>query len=160
VTEHVVDISCSTESVDEEPEPQQIVDWLTNALFLLDCDRSAVSVRIVSAEEMRSLNRRYSERDKATNVLSFSSGVKAEGRLFLGDIVICDALVRKEARDFDKPVKDRYAHMVVHGLLHLLGYDHSKLEDQKKMESLEKSLLATLNIHDPYEQTVSVTEKM
>ena len=160
MTEHVVDISRSTELIDEEPESQEIVDWLTNALLLLDCDRSVVSVRIVSAEEMRFLNRRYSDRDKSTNVLSFSSGIKADGRLFLGDIVICDTVVRKEARDFNKSVKDRYAHMVVHGLLHLLGYDHNKLEDQKNMEALEKTVLTSLNILDPYEHANSVKEKM
>ena len=160
MTEHVVDISRSTDPVDEEPDERLIVDWLTNALLRLDCVHSEVSVRIVSTEEMRSLNQRYRDRDQPTNVLSFSSGIKADGRLFLGDIVICDAVVRKEAEDFDKPVKDRYALMVFHGLLHLLGYDHRELDDQKKMEALEKSLLALLDISDPYDQTNSVSEKM
>ena len=159
MTEHVVEISRSTDQVDEEPDERQIIDWLNDALNRLDCGQSEVSVRIVSEDEMTLLNRQYRNRNQPTNVLSFPSGLEAEGRLFLGDIVVCAAVVRREALEFDKPVEDRYAHMVFHGLLHLLGHEHAEPAGQEKMEALEKSLLASLNIADPYELVNDTLEK-
>ena len=160
MTEHVVEISRSTDQVDEEPDERQIIDWLKDALSRLDCGQSEVSVRIVSEDEMTSLNRQYRDRNQPTNVLSFPSGIEAEGRLFLGDIVVCAAVVRKEAQEFNKPVEERYAHMMVHGLLHLLGHDHAEVADQEKMEVLEKLLLASVDISDPYELMNGAMEKV
>lgn len=148
---HVVDVSRSTEPVEEEPDERQVVDWLTQALTALECHPAEVSVRIVSEAEMAELNKRYRGKDKPTNVLSFPSGIEAEGHLFLGDIVVCNAVVFDEAIKFDKTFPDRFAHMVVHGLLHLLGHDHIEADDQKKMEAVELTLLAGMGVTDPYE---------
>ena len=151
MTEHVVDISRSSDEVDEEPDDSHIVDWLTSALLQLDSSNAEVSVRIVCEKEMRSLNKRYRDMDRPTNVLSFPAGIETQDCMFLGDIVVCGAVLRKEALDFGKPLEDHYAHMVIHGLLHLLGHDHNELADQKNMEALEKLLLASLDVADPYE---------
>ena len=160
MTDHVVDISRSFDLDDEEPDDCLISDWLTNVLVQLHCASVEISVRIVCEDEMRSLNQRYRDRDRPTNVLSFSSGIEAGDRLFLGDIVVCAKVLREEAQAFGKPLKDHYAHIIIHGLLHLLGNDHNELTDQENMEALEKSLLASLGIPDPYEFWDRVAEEI
>lgn len=110
-----------------------------------------LSIRIVGAREGRSLNRRYRGRDYATNVLSFPaelpSGVAAP---LLGDIVISAPVVEREAREQAKPLRDHYAHLAVHGVLHLLGHDHQRERDATRMEALEARILASLDIANPY----------
>jgi len=160
MNEHVVDVSRSTELVEEEPDDRQIIDWLIDTLLRLNCAKSEVSVRIVCEREMKSLNKLYRKKDRPTNVLSFPSGIAADDCLFLGDIVICDMVLRKEALDFGKPLKDHYAHIIIHGLLHLLGNDHTELADQQNMEALEKSLLESLDIPDPYELPTRFAEEL
>lgn len=110
-----------------------------------------LSIRIVGTREGRQLNRRYRDKDYATNVLSFPvelpRGVKAP---LLGDLVICAPVVAREAREQDKLLRNHYAHLTVHGVLHLLGYDHQNDTDAERMETLETRILAGLGIADPY----------
>jgi probable rRNA maturation factor len=110
-----------------------------------------ISVRIVGVREGRALNRQYRGRDYATNVLSFPvelpPGVRSP---LLGDIVICAPVVAREAREQGKSGRDHYAHLTVHGVLHLLGLDHQNDKDAARMEALETRVLATLGIPDPY----------
>ncbi|HEY3519941.1 MAG TPA: rRNA maturation RNase YbeY [Rhodanobacteraceae bacterium] len=126
--------------------------WAEAALQGARYRRSAeLSVRVVGAREGRVLNRHYRQRDYATNVLSFPaefpSGVNSP---LLGDIVICAPVVAREARERGKSVRDHYAHLTVHGVLHLLGFDHQSARDAEKMEALETRVLARLGIDDPY----------
>ena len=111
-----------------------------------------ISIRIVTAREGRLLNQQYRDRDYATNVLSFPvelpRGVKSP---LLGDIVICAPVVAREAREQGKSGRDHYAHLTVHGVLHLLGFDHQNGKDAAKMEALETRVLAGLGIGDPYQ---------
>ncbi len=109
------------------------------------------SIRIVDEEESRILNRDYRAQDKATNVLSFP----AEASEYLdydnlGDLVICAGVVEREAEQQGKALSAHWAHMVVHGMLHLQGYDHISDEQAEKMESLEIEILATLGQTNPY----------
>jgi probable rRNA maturation factor len=110
-----------------------------------------LSIRIVGTREGRALNHRYRDRDYATNVLSFPAelprGIQSP---LLGDIVICANVVAREAREQGKSTRDHYAHLTVHGVLHLLGFDHQDDEDAAKMEALETRVLAGLGIPDPY----------
>ncbi|HXS74130.1 MAG TPA: rRNA maturation RNase YbeY [Rhodanobacteraceae bacterium] len=110
-----------------------------------------LSLRIVGAREARSLNQRYRGKDYATNVLSFPAelprGIKSP---LLGDIVICAPEVIREARQQNKQVRDHYAHLTIHGVLHLLGFDHLNDADAAKMEALETRVLASLGVGDPY----------
>jgi probable rRNA maturation factor len=116
-----------------------------------DEGRFELTVRFVDAEESRSLNRDYRQRDKPTNVLSFPFECPPGIALpLLGDLVICHPVVLAEARDQDKTLVDHYAHMVVHGTLHLMDYDHIENDEAETMEALERSILAGLNIADPY----------
>jgi probable rRNA maturation factor len=110
-----------------------------------------LSIRFVDTAEARAMNHQYRGKDYATNVLSFP--VEAFGgalKEWLGDLVICVPVIAREAAEFGKPLRDHYAHMCVHGVLHLLGFDHIKKADQIKMEAIETAVLAQLGIGDPY----------
>jgi probable rRNA maturation factor len=128
--------------------------WVAAAL----ADRDApaeVAIRIVGADEGRELNRRYRQRDYATNVLSFPAerpeGLPDDVELpELGDLVICADVVAREAAEQGKRPADHWAHLVVHGTLHLLGWDHLEDAEAEAMEARERAILAGLGIADPY----------
>ena len=113
-----------------------------------------LSVLVVGPARSRSLNRRYRGRDYATNVLSFPGpgpgpGAAADARL-LGDLVICPQVLQREARDQHKPVRAHWMHLVIHGVLHLVGFDHERPADARRMERREVRLLRALGVADPY----------
>jgi probable rRNA maturation factor len=119
-----------------------------------------LSVRIVNAQEMQALNRRYRHRDRPTNVLSFPSEMPADLPFrHLGDIVVCAAVVADEAREQQKPPAAHWAHMLVHGTLHLLGHDHENPEEADIMEDLETRALASLGWPCPYDTAVAEHRK-
>ena len=110
-----------------------------------------LAIRIVDAREGRSLNRHYRGKDYATNVLSFPAELPEGVKLpLLGDLVICAPVVAREAKEQGKPVVAHYAHLTVHGVLHLLGWDHEDDKDAEAMEQLEREILAGLGLPDPY----------
>ena len=107
---------------------------------------------MVDAAESRDLNRRFRGKDKATNVLSFPfeapPGITSR---HLGDVVICAPVVKREAMKQRKRASDHWAHLVVHGILHLCGFDHHSEQDAEEMEALEKRILQHMGIADPYD---------
>jgi probable rRNA maturation factor len=110
-----------------------------------------LSIRVVDADEGRTLNRDYRGKDYATNVLSFEAELPPGLALpLIGDIVICAPVVAREAAEQGKPPRDHWAHLTVHGVLHLLGYDHLEEAEAEAMEALETRVLARLGIPDPY----------
>ena len=114
-----------------------------------------LAVRIVGTKEARALNRHYRGKDYATNVLSFPAELPAglpEGVKLplLGDLVICAPVVAREAKEQKKPLAAHYAHLTVHGVLHLLGWDHEDEKEAVCMEQLEREILAGMGIEDPY----------
>ena len=132
-----------------------IRDWVRCALNATDPGRDVdVSVRIVDEHEMRALNRDYRDQDKPTNVLAFPAGdagfVPPGEKPLLGDIVVCAAVVAREAEEQGKLPEHHWGHMLVHGTLHLLGYDHITDREAEKMEAIERRVLASLGIADPY----------
>ena len=131
------------------PDDRDFARWVDAALQ--DRKQAAVTVRIVGRDESRRLNRRYRGKDTATNVLSFPADLPPEiGLPLLGDLVICAPLVDAEAAAQQKPVDAHWAHLTIHGVLHLLGYDHQAPDQAAEMEALEISLLASVGIADPY----------
>ena len=110
-----------------------------------------LAIRIVDEREGQALNRHYRGKDYATNVLSFPAELPEGGTLpLLGDLVICAPVVAREAAEQGKPVAAHYAHLTVHGVLHLLGWDHEHDKDAEAMEQLEREVLAELGLPDPY----------
>ena len=113
--------------------------------------RADLAIRLVDNKEGRALNRHYRGKDYATNVLSFPAELPEGVKLpLLGDLVICVPVVAREAREQGKQLNDHYAHLTVHGALHLLGWDHEDEREAECMEQLEREILATLGISDPY----------
>jgi probable rRNA maturation factor len=111
-----------------------------------------LSIRIVDTKEGRTLNREYRNKDYATNVLSFPVELPPGVTLpLIGDLAICAPVVAREAKEQGKNPRDHWAHMTVHGVLHLLGYDHMEEAEAEAMEALETRILAGLGIADPYE---------
>ncbi len=101
--------------------------------------------------EVRELNRRWRGRNRATNVLSFpSKALDPDGRLLLGDVILAFETIAREAKAAQKPLGDHLSHLVVHGVLHLMGYDHERPTEARRMEGLEVRVLAGLGISDPY----------
>lgn len=132
------------------PSAVSVRRWVAAALA---GHRKAVelSVRFVDSVEGRALNRQYRGKDYATNVLSFPAELPPGVKLpLLGDLVICAPVVALEAIGQDKPLPHHYAHLVVHGCLHLLGLDHENDADAELMEARERRVLASLGIPDPY----------
>ena len=133
--------------------------WARAAL-LHDADyadsKAALTIRLVNEAESQQLNGDYRGKDKPTNVLSFPFEMPDIGmplpvsNHYLGDLVICAGVVAAEAKEQNKALNQHWAHMVVHGVLHLLGYDHIKNAEAVRMEALERTILASLNIPDPY----------
>jgi probable rRNA maturation factor len=109
----------------------------------------ALTVLMTSDARLRALNRDFRGKDKPTNVLSFPAA--AGGENYLGDVALAYGVTAREARNAGKRLGDHAAHLVVHGVLHLLGYDHERARDAKVMEPLEVEILAGLGIADPYE---------
>ncbi len=106
-----------------------------------------ITIRLVDAEEGRALNNEYRGKDYATNVLSFPYDTEP---VVLGDLVICPSVVAREAAEQNKPLAAHYAHLTVHGMLHLQGWDHEEDEAAQAMEDEERKILAALGYPDPY----------
>jgi probable rRNA maturation factor len=140
------------------PTDREIARWAEAGL----CDPGQeveLTIRLVDEEEGRQLNRKFRKGGSATNVLSFPSSLPEEIRIRLeaesglsplGDLVLCAPVIEREAAEQGKRARDHWAHLVIHGMLHLQGYDHQGPEDTAEMEQVELEILAKLGIQDPY----------
>lgn len=134
------------------PTVEQFELWVRTALGQT-MPEAELTIRLVEAEESQTLNRDYRGKDKPTNVLSFPFEVPEGIELpLLGDLIICAQVVEQEANEQGKTLDAHWAHMVIHGCLHLLGYDHIEDEEAEEMESLETELILGLGYPDPYQE--------
>ena len=147
-----IDLQLATEH-SHCPTLSQLSKWVDTTLAAIDTNpESELTIRIVDLEESHSLNEQYRGFDKPTNVLSFPFEAPPGVELnLLGDLVICAPIVEKEASEQNKTQIAHWAHLVVHGTLHLLGYDHIEDNEAEEMESLEISILNKLEYPNPYQ---------
>jgi probable rRNA maturation factor len=129
------------------PTRPQFRRWIKAALQ----QTALITLRIVDEDEGRELNRNYRNKDYATNVLTFAYG--EEAGMLSGDIVLCAPVVEKEALEQNKALQAHYAHLTVHGILHMQGYDHETTAEATEMEALEVAILHGLRFNNPYQSS-------
>ncbi|WP_265422822.1 rRNA maturation RNase YbeY [Aeromonas salmonicida] len=145
-----LDLQLACVDTDGLPGEAQLQGWLDGTILGFQ-EEAEVTVRIVDEAESRELNLTYRGKDKPTNVLSFPFEAPPGLELpLLGDLVICRQVVEQEAAEQNKPLEAHWAHMVVHGSLHLLGYDHIEDDEAEEMEQLERDIMQELGFADPY----------
>ncbi len=146
----ILNLQISCEDTNHIPHKSDFQRWLESVLSEFQ-QETEVTVRITDEAESKELNLTYRGKDKPTNVLSFPCEIpKYIGLSLLGDLIICRQVVKKEAFEQGKTLEAHWAHMVVHGSLHLLGYDHCKDDEAEKMEYLETEIMQGLGYPDPY----------
>ncbi|KHE14590.1 metal-binding heat shock protein [Aeromonas hydrophila] len=145
-----LDLQLASASTDGLPSEAQLQGWLDGTILGFQ-QEAEVTVRIVDEAESNELNLTYRGKNKPTNVLSFPFEAPPGLELpLLGDLVICRQVVEHEAAEQGKPLMAHWAHMVVHGSLHLLGYDHIEDDEAEEMEALERDIMQELGFADPY----------
>lgn len=159
MTEPLIDLQIASQDENGLPTLAQFSRWVQQALALeaqtADFPATEITVRIVDEAESHELNLTYRGKNKPTNVLSFPFEAPPEIDLdepyaFIGDLVICRQIVEAEAKEQEKPLEAHWAHLTVHGTLHLLGYDHLTDEEAEEMEGLETQIMQSLGFADPY----------
>lgn len=146
----ILDLQLACENEQGLPPESDFQRWLEAVLPQFQPE-SEVTIRLVDEAESRELNHTYRSKDKPTNVLSFPFEAPPGIELpLLGDLIICRQVVEQEAAEQEKALEAHWAHMVIHGSLHLLGYDHIEDEEAEEMESLETEIMLALGYADPY----------
>ncbi|WP_258085963.1 rRNA maturation RNase YbeY [Xenorhabdus bovienii] len=146
----ILDLQIACENPEGLPDEALVQRWLESVLPQFQAE-SEVTIRLVDEAESHDLNLTYRGKDKPTNVLSFPFEAPPEVELpLLGDLIICRQVVEQEAEEQQKTVEEHWAHMVIHGSLHLLGYDHIEDDEAEEMESLETEILQKMGYADPY----------
>lgn len=135
---------------------EQLIRWATSALET-QVNHAELTIRFITSDEMTQLNHQYRHKNKPTNVLSFPSELPQDimSQLempYLGDIIICPEVLANESQEQQKDLEFHWAHIVIHGVFHLLGYDHIEDGDAEVMQGLEIKILQKLNYPNPYEQ--------
>jgi len=153
LVQRIVGAYNKAESLDSQTDKRSLV-----LAALTDIDKAktgvGITVRIVDSEEIRTSNKQWRGIDKATNVLSFPAEFPPEAGVdYLGDLLICAEVLQRESAEQNKSLNDHWAHIVIHGVLHLLGYDHENESDAIVMETREREILASLGVADPYTET-------
>ena len=156
-----VHVDCNNQ---DAPKPEAFESWVAAALSgdharWRPTEIAEVSIQVVDSEEMTRFNHQYRGKESDTNVLSFPVDADLQKQTgLLGDLIICSDVVQREAQQQSKTPEHHWAHMTIHGTLHLLGYDHIADEDAELMEAIEVARLGQLSIPNPYNQTENLTQ--
>lgn len=148
----ILDLQCACETADDLPVAAEFQQWVNAALAIYQ-PQAEITIRLVDEAESHQLNLTYRGKDYPTNVLSFpfeAPAVIDPPLPLLGDLVICRQVVEREAREQSKPLTAHWAHMVIHGSLHLLGFDHEDDQQASIMENRETQIMLALGFADPY----------
>jgi len=144
-------VQCAVDE-DEVPGESAFRGWV-EAVLVGRRESTELVIRVVDADEAQTLNATWRGQDRPTNVLAFPADLPPELELrLLGDLVLCAPVVAAQAQEQGKSVTDHYAHLTIHGLLHLLGFDHESEDEAQRMEAEERRILAGLGIEDPYRE--------
>ena len=138
-----IQTACEDEFI---PDQADITTWVSAALNNR-CETAEIGIRMVRSEEMAQLNQNYRNKQGPTNILSFAYSITP----LSGDMAICASIVNQEAKEQALKESAHWTHIIVHGVLHLLGFDHEQEDEAEVMENLETNILATLGVGDPYE---------
>ncbi len=153
-----IDIETNTSS-EKLPSTAALESWISAALKSQELVEAEVSLYIVDEAESQELNAQYRGKDKPTNVLSFTADIPEEvGVPLLGDLVVCAPVVEREAQEQGKTLEAHWAHMLIHGSLHLLGYDHIEDDEADVMEALETEIITGLGFPAPYQDNLTAEE--
>ena len=155
MTTPIIDLQIASENSEGLPTLEQFTYWVETALSFEaqteDFPETEMTIRIVDEEESQTLNREYRGKDYPTNVLSFPFEVPEGIELpLLGDLIICRQVMEREAKEQQISLASHWAHLAVHGTLHLLGYDHIEEAEAEEMEGLESQIMQKLGFEDPY----------
>ena len=135
------------------PDEAQVNAWASHVFDVEGVSSQELTIRFVDDDESQALNFQFRGKDKPTNVLSFPFECPPDIPVnLLGDLVVCVPVIHREAAEQKKNVEHHYAHMIVHGILHLLGFDHQNDEEAEEMETREIHILSQLEIDDPYQE--------
>ena len=145
-----LDLQYASAADDDLPTKDDVRNWVTTALQGRHIEPVALTIRFVDEVESAELNEAYRKKTGPTNVLSFPYEGMALTPALLGDIIICAPVVMREAQAQQKAIKSHWCHMVIHGVLHLLGYDHINEQEADEMETEEVELMAALGYTNPY----------
>jgi probable rRNA maturation factor len=147
-----LDVQLAVENENNLPTEEQFSLWATAALVnRTEYEEPEMTIRIVDEEESQELNHEYRGKDKPTNVLSFPFEAPAHVPIpLLGDLIVCKQVVEREAIEQGKTLTSHWAHMIIHGCLHLLGYDHIEDQEAEEMEGIERVLMAEQGFENPY----------
>lgn len=147
-----LDMQLAVEKENNLPSEDELNQWATAALTLrTEHEEPELTIRIVDEAESQELNSEYRGKDKPTNVLSFPFEAPAHVPIpLLGDLIVCKQVVEREAVEQGKTLTAHWAHMIVHGCLHLLGFDHIEDEEAEEMEGIERVVMKSLGFEDPY----------
>jgi len=133
------------------PQKYQFLKWIQFSLQAIRQSNIEVLIRIVEKKEIKFLNFKFRNKNYTTNILSFSYiNDKIIKSNYIGDLVICGKIIEQEANEQKKELESHWAHITIHGILHLLGYDHTNLKKQSRMETLEIKIMKSLNYKNPY----------
>ncbi len=147
-----LDMQLAVDKENDLPSEDELIKWASAALALrTEHEEPELTIRIVDEAESQELNSEYRGKDKPTNVLSFPFEAPAHVPIpLLGDLIVCKQVVEREAVEQDKTLTAHWAHMIIHGCLHLLGYDHLEDEEAEEMEGIERAVMSELGFEDPY----------
>lgn len=150
----IIDLQIATdEALESYPSLELMTKWATVALRTGGRNKdSEITIRMVNSEEIHQLNSTYRHVDRPTNILSFPFELPegVEDLPLLGDLVVCKEVLERECKEQNKTLEEHFAHLIVHGCLHLIGYDHIEEEDAKEMEPLEIKAMEELGYDNPY----------
>ncbi len=137
------------------PDQQQFQNWV-DAVLTDESQHSEIVIRVIDEDEMIEYNEQYRHKSGPTNILSFpfEAPDSVESDL-LGDLLVCAPVIETESKQQKKTLENHWAHIIVHGVLHLIGYDHINDMDAEEMEALEVMILKTITINNPYEETIN-----